>query len=220
MQRMFGLRCHRVGLDEVAPLASELVVKRLYDGLQEDMAGALRLVLLGVEVQAAEVQEAVQRGKHAERLALGQHAPKLCTLPGELLPQFVELGIVQTLQSALLVVRQHLAHPEARDALQLLVIELGHTLCRHRSPAQVEALGLHPELGVNARQFSASAFLRVTRVGGAEAADDVGLVRGIRRTNGGGDSATHVLHAVLAALVDALGDCFHGLFHKVGLQAV
>lgn len=117
---------------------------------------------------------------------LRQHAPKFCALRGELFAGFVELGIVETRLAAVLVVLQHLAHPDLGDGLQLLVIELGDALGGQRRSTQLEFLALLPELDVNARVLGPRQLLRRAEVRRTEAADDMLLVGGVRRANGGG----------------------------------
>jgi hypothetical protein len=57
-------------------------------------------------------------------------------------------------------------------------------------------------------------FLGGATVGRAKATDDVLLMGGIRRADGGGDAATHVQVAVLTACINVLGNYSQGLLHK------
>lgn len=101
-----------------------------------------------------------------------------------------------------------------RQTSWLLVIELGDALGRQRRATQVEFLAFLPELDVDARVLRPRQFLGCATVRRAQAADDVLLVCGIRRTGGGGDAATHVQVAVLAACMNAFGNYSEGLLHK------
>ena len=107
--------------------------------------------------------------------------------------ELVELIVVEALLLAPVVVQQHLAHPEARHALELLVAEIADPPGQHRGAAQVELLPLLLELRADEASLPG-------RVGGADS---------------GRDAATDVPVAALAAFVDALGDRFHVLLHKV-----
>ena len=80
----------------------------------------------------------MKRREHAQAPAPRKHSRQLNTLGGQLLAGCIELDIAQALLATVLVVQQHLAHPESADALQMLVVEPGNALGRQGRPVQVK----------------------------------------------------------------------------------
>ena len=214
-ERVLCLRGNRVRVHRVAALACELIIRRCDDRTEKDVGGTLGFVLVGVEVQAAEIKKPVQSRKHAEALALREHTPEFRPLVGYCAPSS------SNSMSSMPCCRRYSSFSSTcrtqKRAMpcKLLVGEPGHALGSKRRPAQVHLLALESELRVDSRRLGAGPFLGIAQVGGAQAADDVRLVSGVCSADGGGDTATDILDAVLATCVDALGDCFHGLLGRV-----
>jgi hypothetical protein len=80
VQRMCGCRGNLVGVDQLPALTRELVVQRFNHRTQEGVRGTLHLVFFGREVEAAQMQEAMQRRIHVYALPVGEHTTELCTL--------------------------------------------------------------------------------------------------------------------------------------------